>query len=103
HQWNRRTKDSVLEAISHFERAVELQPDYAAAHVGSAESWVVLSAHHIGAMSPRESLPRARAEALRALQLDGTQAGAHAVLARERQQAWDWKAAESEADSAVAL
>jgi TolB-like protein/tetratricopeptide (TPR) repeat protein len=103
HQWNRRTKDSVLEAISHFERAVELQPDYAAAHAGSAESWVVLSAHHIGAMSPRESLPRARAEALRALQLDGTQAGAHAVLARERQQAWDWKAAESEADRAVAL
>ncbi len=101
--WNRRTAESLQQAIAHFERAIELQPDYAPAHSGIAESLVLLSAPNVGSVSPKESLPRARAEALRALQLDNMLASAHAVLARERLQAWDWSAAESEAKRAVEL
>jgi TolB-like protein/tetratricopeptide (TPR) repeat protein len=89
HQWNRRTPSSVLQALAHFRRAVQLQPDYGYAHAGIAESLVLLPAFPISAVSPDEALPEAIASASRAIALDDRLASAHAALGYARLHALD--------------
>jgi serine/threonine-protein kinase len=95
HQWNRRTPSSLLQAVAHFRRAVALQPDYAAAHAGIAESLVVLPGFPISTMSPEEALPEAIASAERAIALDDRLAEAHAALAYARLHSLDPAGAET--------
>jgi TolB-like protein/Tfp pilus assembly protein PilF len=77
--WNKRTGADLKKAIDYFNRAIGKDPNYALAFAGLADAYVLLSAY--AEASPKESLPQAKAAALKALELDSTLGEAHATLA----------------------
>jgi TolB-like protein/Flp pilus assembly protein TadD len=95
--WSKRTGDGCHRAIEYFERAIALDPRYALAYVGVADSWVMLGLQValMGGEAPRETMPRAKAAAARALALDASLAEVHASLGQISVfYDWDWPAAE---------
>ena len=76
-----RTPSAIYSALSYFEKAVTLQPDYAEAHSGIADCYTLLGSIETGALPPREAMPRAKRAALKALELHPNLAQAHASLA----------------------
>jgi TolB-like protein/DNA-binding winged helix-turn-helix (wHTH) protein/Tfp pilus assembly protein PilF len=100
--WNKRTPEGFRLAIESFERALAMDPDYARARAGLADAYTLLGSY--GIAPHRDVIPKARAEAIRALQLDETLAEAHTSLALiSEQYDWDWPKAESEFRRAIAL
>jgi len=99
---NKLSAGSAREAISHFEQAIQRDPDYALAYAGLAEAYDVLAS--MGAIPPDEGWPRVRAEATKALRLDENLAVAHALIADVKFiYEWDWKGAEAEYRRAIEL
>lgn len=91
--WNRRDAEGLRRSIEYFEKAIARQPDYALAYAGIADANIVLGDQ--GNAPAGEALPRARAAALRALQIDPSLAEAQASLAMVRGvYDWDWPGAE---------
>ena len=102
YSWNKRSEAGLQEGIEHFQKAIEIDPSYAAAYSGIADAYTTLG--YLGYLSPNESFPRARAAAARALELDPTLAEPHASLAYvELYYDWDWEAAEKEFKQAISL
>jgi serine/threonine-protein kinase len=99
--WNRRDREGVTKGLGYFQQAVELDPTYALAYVGMADSYVVLGDNHW--RSPHETFPKAKAAALKALEIDDKLAEAHTSLGLIRQSEWDWIGAEREYKSALVL
>jgi eukaryotic-like serine/threonine-protein kinase len=93
--WNKRSADGFRRAVQYFNRAIERDPSYALAHAGLADTYALMSDYSI--VPPREAMPKARAAALRAIELDETLSEAHTSLAFVRM-AFDWKWAEAESD-----
>jgi TolB-like protein/DNA-binding winged helix-turn-helix (wHTH) protein/Tfp pilus assembly protein PilF len=83
------------EAIQHFNEAIAIDPGFAPAHAGLAETYVVAGAY--GAIPTEEALTRGKAAAASALALDDGLASAHYVLATAHAWFdWDWAGAERE-------
>ena len=81
------------EAKELFERAIAANPSSAPAYAGLADYYAVLTLFDF--LSPTEGFPKARAAALKALELDSELAEAHAALAHvEFMFDWDWQQAE---------
>jgi TolB-like protein/Tfp pilus assembly protein PilF len=78
--WNKRTAKDFDTAIGYFQQAIDKDPGFALAHAGLADTYVLLSG--FGAASPKESLPKAKAAALKALKLDSSLGEAHTSLAQ---------------------
>jgi tetratricopeptide (TPR) repeat protein len=78
-QWNRRTADSLRQAIQFYKQAVEKDPGYALGYAGLAETYDLLPQY--SAASPNDSMPQAKAMALKALSIDDSLVEAHVVLA----------------------
>jgi tetratricopeptide (TPR) repeat protein len=98
--WNKRTGEAIRRAIEHFNQAIEQDPGYALAYAGLADCYVVPA----NPLPPRERMPRARAAAMRALELDETLGEAHTTLARVLTlYDWDWAGAEREFKRAIEL
>ncbi len=97
--WDKRSREGVLKATEYFQRAINLDPNYALAHAGLADCYI---SGHLG-LPPREGYAKAEAAALRALQLDDALAEAHTSLALTRFYAWDWPGAEREYKRAIEL
>jgi eukaryotic-like serine/threonine-protein kinase len=93
--WNKRSADGFRRAVQYFTRAIERDPSYALAYAGLADTYALMSDYSI--VPPREAMPKARAAALRAIELDETLSEAHTSLAFVRM-AFDWKWAEAESD-----
>jgi len=99
--WYKLTPQDVEAALQYFQLALQKDPDYALAYTGIAEVW---SNGAIFGVPPREAIPKAKAAALKAIQLDSTLAEAHDLLARVRTWGeWDWAGAESEFQRAIEL
>jgi DNA-binding winged helix-turn-helix (wHTH) protein/Tfp pilus assembly protein PilF len=99
--WNRFTREGLQKGIEYFKRAVEEDPGYALAYCGLADSYSVMGVNYT---APSESFPKARAAAIRALELDDTLAEAHVSLAAERLFfEWDAIGAERELVRAIGL
>ena len=96
--WNKRTEEGVEKGIEYFQQAVEKDPKYALAYTGIADSYSLLTmAIDVGSLSPSQAIPKARAAAMKALELDDTLAEAHTSLAFIKlNYDWDWSAAETE-------
>lgn len=96
--WEKRTEESILRAIACFQRAIEIDPNYAAAHSGLADCYSSLGfSFDVGSQPPADVQPKARAAARRALELDETLAEAHNSLAYVNlNYDWDWVRAETE-------
>lgn len=78
HYWNKRTAEGLKLAIVHFQRAIDLDPNYALAYSGMADTYNVLGYYNI--QDPRDAYPRALAAARRVLEIDDGIAEAHASL-----------------------
>jgi len=100
--WNKRTGDGLRKGIEYFEQATRLDPKYAAAYAGLAESYVVLNGHRF--LPPTQAYPKVRAAALKALELDDGIAEAHASLGSLKwEYDWDPSGAEKEFRRAIDL
>ena len=78
--WNKRTSEGVKQGLAYFQQAIEKDPGYALAYAGVADSYEVGSGEFLG-LTGREAGPKAKAAALRALELDDSLAEAHTTLA----------------------
>jgi TolB-like protein/Flp pilus assembly protein TadD len=76
--WNKRTEEGILKGIEYFRQAIEADPTYALAYAGLAESYLPLG--YWGYLSPGDSFPKAKAWALKALEIDSLLAEAFCVL-----------------------
>jgi TolB-like protein/DNA-binding winged helix-turn-helix (wHTH) protein/Flp pilus assembly protein TadD len=100
--WNKRTAPDFERAIRYFQQATEKDPNYAQAYAGLADSYVLIAGY--GDVPPKEFMPKARAAALRAVELDDTLAEAHVSLAVIAQDFdWDWPTVEKEYRRAIEL
>ena len=100
--WNKRTSESVKTSVGYFEQAIGKDPAYALAYAGLADAYVVLGEYK--ATSPRETFPKAKVAALKALEIDDDLAEAHTSLAAIlRDYEWDWAGAEREHKRAIEL
>ena len=94
HYGNRRTKEGLTQAADHFRKAIAIDAQYAPAHAGLAQCYVLFPAFPMSAMSPTEALPVAVKEAELALSLDNRLVDAHAALAYARLALLDYRRAE---------
>ena len=79
--WNKRTADGLKVALAYFNQAVDEDPKYAQAYSGLADTYALLGDWQYAAMTPKEALPKAKAAAIKALELDSTVGEAHNSLA----------------------
>jgi TolB-like protein/Tfp pilus assembly protein PilF len=99
--WNQYTEEGWKKAIDYFNQAIEIDPNYALAWAGLADTYYQMSSI---VMLPVEAIPRARAAAIRALAIDDGVAEAHASLGIiKAQYDWDSKGAEKEFKRALEL
>jgi TolB-like protein/Flp pilus assembly protein TadD len=91
--WNKRSSDGIAKSIEFFERAIVRDPRYALPYAGLANAYILLAFY--GALPTNEILPKARAAATRALELDERLAEAHTAVADLQYLfEWDWESAE---------
>jgi len=102
--WNKRTADGLEKALEFFNQAIAKDPNYAAAFSGLADTYALLGDWQYAVMTPKEALPRAKAAAMKALELDDSLGEAHASLAFSQDLFdWNWEAAEKEFRRAIEL
>lgn len=100
--WNKRTLEGFKAAIGHFEQAIERDPDYALGYAGIADYYTILSIFPYSFLPPAEAMPRAKAAALRALEIDPGLAEAHASLGMINF-GFEWNYAEAEKHFRLAI
>jgi TolB-like protein/lipopolysaccharide biosynthesis regulator YciM len=91
--WNKRTEADIRKSIDYFQNAIDKDPTYALAYSGLADAYSVLPSYtnDMGL----DAYPKARAAALKALELDDSLAEPHATLGSVLAE-HDWNFAESE-------
>ena len=100
--WNKRTPEGLERAIGYFQQATSKDPNYARAYAGLADSYALLGGYTL--ISQNEFMPKARAAALRAVELDDKLPEAHTAWALVVQNYdWDWQTAEKEFRRAIEL
>jgi len=100
--WNERTAEGLKTSIAYFEEAIRKDPSYALAYSGLADAYDVSTDYDL--LSPRDSYSKAKAAAVKALDLDPNLAQAHATLAdMKAAYEWDWMGAETEFKRALEL
>ncbi len=102
--WNKRSDENLGKAIGYFEQAAHLDPQYALAYAGLSDCYAIISAEIFGTMPASEAAPKAKAAALRALELDPSLAQAQTSLATAKfNYDWDWSGASEGFERAIGL
>ncbi len=102
--WNKRSDENLTRAIGYFERATSLDSRYALGYAGLADCYAIISAEIFGTMPASEAAPKAKAAAMRALELDPTLAEAQTSLATVKfNYDWDWSGASEGFERAIGL
>ncbi len=101
YHWNKRTPDSIREAIDYFRQAIDHDPAYSLAYAGLADSYALLGDYN--ALPAEEAFQKARAAAERALEIDEDLAEGHTSMAHVSFYYRDWPRAESEFKRAIEL
>lgn len=102
--WNKRTAVGLEKSLEYFQQAIDADPAYALAYSGLANSYTMMAAGEYAVLPASEAVPKARAAAERALQLDDTVAEAHATLGFLKWSFdWNWQRAENEYKRAIEL
>lgn len=100
--WEKRTEADFAKSLDYFQRAIDLDANYAPAHAGVAEVYGLLGNN--GFVLPDEVFPKAKSAALKALELDSDLADAHTSLAEIlNDYDWNWSAAEKAYRRAIEL
>jgi serine/threonine protein kinase/tetratricopeptide (TPR) repeat protein len=103
HFWYKRTTESVRKGLECFEEAIGLDPRHAPAYAGVADSYIVDGGRYLG-VSPKIAYSRARAAAIKALELDDSLPEAHTSLAAVMTDYdWNWEGADREYRRAIEL
>jgi len=100
--WNKRTEEHLMKAIEYFERAIDLDPEYALAFAGLADAYGVLPSN-VPSFPADMALARGKPAAERALELDGDLAEAHAAMGLLHYNEGDQERAEREFLEAIGL
>ncbi len=99
---NKRNPQGFQEAIDYFQQAIAKDPRYALAYAGLADSYALTSSYNLD--PDGDLIPKARAAALRALQINENLAEAHTALALIAENYdWDWQTAGREFRRAIEL
>ncbi len=99
-QWDLRTPGSIRSAIDLYRQAIAIQPDFALAYAGLADSYNLAAS----GMAPLARAPLARAAAERALALDPQSGEAYTAMAFLTYKfEWKWHDADQEFREAIAL
>lgn len=100
--WYKRNPDDIIKAKEQLLQAIDRDPSYALAYTGLAD--VYSQASFLNVMRPVDAMPKAKASAQRALEIDPDLADAHVSLAYASfTYDWDWPAATKHFDRALAL
>jgi eukaryotic-like serine/threonine-protein kinase len=100
--WNQRSARSLRKAVESFEEAIRHDSQYALAYAGLADSYCLMCIY--GTASPKIFMPRARAAATTALQIDESLAEAHTSMALALAWFdWDWAGSDREFARAIEL
>jgi len=92
--WNKRSQEGLTKAIEYFQLAIEKDPNYALAYAGLADCYSIIGSAIVGTVPSQDVAPKAKAAAVKALQLDGTLAEAQTSLATVLfNYDWDWAGA----------
>jgi serine/threonine protein kinase/tetratricopeptide (TPR) repeat protein len=95
HHWNRWTEEGFGKAIEYFQQAIDIDPSYALAYTGLADSYILLGWNSY--LPPKQVFPKGKAAAITALRLDPDLAEAHTSLAALLWlHDWQWDQAEAE-------
>ncbi|MBI3649915.1 MAG: protein kinase [Acidobacteria bacterium] len=100
YHWNKRTREGLLKGIEQFNKAIDLDPNYALAYAGLADSYNLIASY--SSSPPSDAFPKARSAATRALSLDHTLTEAHISLAFVLF-GYDWQYQEAEKEFKKAL
>ena len=90
--WNQFTPDALIKALESFQKAINLDPDYALAYVGLADFYTWANIY--GIMPSRVALEKSEAAARRAIELDDQLGEAYAALGLHTQNMQNWDEAE---------
>jgi TolB-like protein/Flp pilus assembly protein TadD len=103
--WVKRNRESFNRAMDYFQQAIDRDPSYAAPYSGLADCYVLFgSSFDVGGLAPSEVQPKAKAAAMRALELDSSLSDAHNSLAYVKlTYDWDWRGAEAEFQRSLEL
>ncbi len=102
--WNKRGEANFVKAIDYFQQAIASDPKYAPAYAGLADAYALLGSSPNSAIPRSDAMPKAKAAAMKALQLDESLADAHTSLAFVKMHyEWDWPGAEKEFQRALNL
>lgn len=102
YEWNKRTEEGFHSAVKYFEDVLQIQPDYAPAYAGLANSYNLLGQY--GFARQGEAYPKAKAYAQKAIQFDSTLAEAYTALADvEIKYDRDWQSGERDFVRAIQL
>ena len=100
--WNKRTEEGLGQALNLFRQAVAVDPDYAPAHAGIADTYNLMGI--LWVRPPADVHPQAKQAAMRALELDERLAEAHTSLGFVyAAYDWDWEKADQEFRRAIEL
>lgn len=101
YHWNKYDQSSLKNAIDYFSQAIEIDPAYALAYAGLADTYYRLS----NAYAPtRDGMSKAKAAAVKALEIDETLSETHAALGLIKLfYEWDWLSAEDEFARAIEI
>lgn len=100
--WHGRRQKWIEQSLAYYEKALEKDPNFALAHIGVAESYMMLAGHRKIPMEEAEI--KARPSILRALEIDHNLAQARNALAELKYQfEYDWSGAEKEFKKALEL
>ena len=103
YHWNKRTEESLTRSIECYYQAIDIDPTYALAYAGLSDCYTKLGDAGVTAMTPREAFARARAAALRALEIDELLAEVHASLGHLNMHFFQWADAERAFNRAIEL
>jgi serine/threonine protein kinase len=100
--WNQRTNEGVKKGLQYFQQAIDKDPGYALAYAGVADCYAVGNGDYLGP-TPQEARPKAKAAAIKALEIDDSLAEAHTNLADTYlYYDWDFPKAQQEFLRAIA-
>jgi len=102
YHWNKRAPDSFKQSISFYNQAIAKDPAYALAYSGLSDSYALIGIY--GYLPAKDVWPKAKAAALKALEIDPDMAEAHNALgAVESSYEWNWAKAEKSFQHSIAL
>lgn len=102
--WNKRSEEGLRKAIDYFELATHKDPQFALGFAGLADCYSILGSAIVGTVPARDVAPKAKAAALKALELNNSLAEAQTSLATVSfNYDWDWDSAEKGFRRAIEL